>query len=200
MGLITSLVYHQYFDSSLFDLFLRTTCDPHNVPFFQTPNHSLKTLHLILLRKIKANWSQLYNYSSLSFLNKTLQHSLPATSLLTPWNGRPVLFRYNNLFPSPLNLSCFCLSRDLFLQIIQLMYFYSFITPISPNTQQIFIFLSLFIKRNHLFKPQFSLTGLYPFFSFTNKGLKIITFLYYVFLKDLLTHSSSLVLLLYFLH
>ena len=55
-----------------------------------------------------------------------------------------VFFKYDNPFPSALNLSLFYLSRNSFLQVLCLMSFSSLITLILSNSLQIFIFLRVF--------------------------------------------------------
>ena len=90
--------------------------------------------------------AELIILSSSSFLNTT---SFPefATSCLPPnlmASSSYVFFKYDNPFPSALNLSLLYLSRNSFLQVLCLMSFSSFVTLILSNSLQIFIFLRVF--------------------------------------------------------
>ena len=98
--------------------------------------------------------AELIILSSFSFLNTT---SFPefATSCLPPnlmASSSYVFFKYDNPFPSALNLSLLYLSRNSFLQVLCLMCFSSFVTLILSNSLQIFIFLSVFIKEKILLR------------------------------------------------
>ena len=103
--------------------------------------------------------AELIILSSFSFLNTT---SFPefATSCLPPnlmASSSYVFFKYDNPFPSALNLSLLYLSRNSFLQVLCLMSFSSFVTLILSNSLQIFIFLRVF------FFSFFYFTNLYWF-------------------------------------
>lgn len=155
--------------------------------FFQTSNCSLnsqlKILHLVVVRKIKAIWSQLHHYSFFFYFPPQnifsefiptclLSHSLASVSF--------VLFRYNNTFLKLLNLSCLSFQRpfsssnssDIFLFILY---------TALPNNLQIFIFFNHFIKeKNTYFYCNFPSFLLCPFISCINESINRIDFFYTV--------------------